>query len=697
MPPQAAARCGVRDALRPFLTAAIACVSLVEPDLGAAQDAVVLSGGGSRGLAHAGALAGIEQRGYGPGLVVGTSMGSIIGALYASGYSTDSIIRFARTEDWAGLFTPMPLALGEDRAPRQPIAELRVGGGDARTATGFITDTRINRRLVRTLFDAGARARGDFDRLPRRYRAIAVDMRTGDPVAIRSGDLALAVRSSMSVPGVFAPIVESGRVLADGGVASYLPVGITRELGGRRIIAVDVLRPARELESTDPLALGFRAFRLTLLNTLEVSDSPTFLITPRIPQRFSAAYFPRRPDRLIAAGRSAALSTLPESSTPAPAPASPASPPTTFSKLVIESSDTALAELVRSAVEAISLERYDTSAVYRAVDRIYATGLFAGVWPSVQAAADSGAVLEVRADAAARTRVAGAVGYDNDRSARVWTAIRYRRASRPVELAAMGSYGTLDARASIEARGVSTNVPALAWTAGAEFRDIDVRRFQEDDIVGERDVARIGAWLGLEWRSLAPDFVAAATLRADHVQDEDGNDGAALGPALRFEATGNPARTVGMPLRIEAEARFGDVAYQRARLSGSIDGELGKFLVAAASHLSAADDDAPPDALYALGDEHFVPGLRWGEERARAIVAGGFDVAYPIVASGYLRLRLRAGYAADSIDDVERSDGWVAGAGVAGVWHLVVGPVEAGVAVTDRGDWRLELNLGPVF
>ncbi|MCI0436185.1 MAG: hypothetical protein L0271_21465, partial [Gemmatimonadetes bacterium] len=339
-----------------------------------------------------------------------------------------------------------------------------MGGGDARTATGFITDTRINRRLVRTLFDAGARARGDFDRLPRRYRAIAVDMRTGDPVAIRSGDLALAVRSSMSVPGVFAPIVESGRVLADGGVASYLPVGITRELGGRRIIAVDVLRPARELESTDPLALGFRAFRLTLLNTLEVSDSPTFLITPRIPQRFSAAYFPRRPDRLIAAGRSAALSTLPESSTPAPAPASPASPPTTFSKLVIESSDTALAELVRSAVEAISLERYDTSAVYRAVDRIYATGLFAGVWPSVQAAADSGAVLEVRADAAARTRVAGAVGYDNDRSARVWTAIRYRRASRPVELAAMGSYGTLDARASIEARGVSTNVPALAWT-----------------------------------------------------------------------------------------------------------------------------------------------------------------------------------------------------------------------------------------
>ncbi|MGH7552437.1 MAG: patatin-like phospholipase family protein, partial [Longimicrobiales bacterium] len=151
---------------RSFATALACAAGVISASPAGAQDAVALSGGGSRGIAHAGALAGIRQRGYDPDLIVGTSMGSVIGALYAAGLPTDSLIRFARTEDWAALFTPLPLVLGARREPRQPVIDMRLGGGDPRTATGLISDTRINRRLVRALFDAGARAGGDFDRLP---------------------------------------------------------------------------------------------------------------------------------------------------------------------------------------------------------------------------------------------------------------------------------------------------------------------------------------------------------------------------------------------------------------------------------------------------------------------------------------------------------------------------------------------------
>jgi hypothetical protein len=520
-------------------------------------------------------------------------------------------------------------------------------------------------------------------------------MVTGKAVVLDSGDFAIAARASMAVPGVFAPVMMRGQVLADGGVASYLPVGIARAAGARRVIAVDVLRPSSDLGPTDPITLAFRAVRLTLRNTLTANDSPTFLIAPDISQRFSAAYFPRRPDHLIAAGLSAALSSLPQATSAAPARRAAQPPPARFSELVIESSDSVLAPLVRSAFADVPLDRYDQRAIQRAVDRLYATGLFSGVWPSVKGTGT--AVLIVRADAAAPTRIAGAPGYDNDRGGRIWMAVRNRPEAGPFEISAFGSYGTLHAIASAEARGAIDFAPSLAWTLGGGYRETEIRIFDGDDIDGERDVSRAGGWLGLQWRSIVRDRDAAITFLGEHVHDDDGEDGASVGAALRFDETVTPARVVGVPVLLQAEARFGEVGYQRAQFAGSIDGGTGKLLVAAAARFGIASDDAPPDALFALGDDHWVPGLRWGQERGRTLIAGGFDVAYPIVASGYLRLRARAGFAGDSLDDANTADNWVAGAGLAGVWYVVVGTVELGAAVTDRGDWRLELNLGPVF
>ncbi|MGH7551608.1 MAG: patatin-like phospholipase family protein, partial [Longimicrobiales bacterium] len=519
---------------------------------------------------------------------------------------------------------------------------------------------------------------------------------TGEAVVLDSGDFARAARASMAVPGVFAPIMERGRVLADGGVASYLPVGIARAAGASRVIAVDVLRPSADLGSTDPITLAFRAVRLTLRNTLTANDSPTFLIAPDISQRFSAAYFPRRPDHLIAAGLSAAQSSLPQATGVAAAQRSAQPPPTSFSELEIESFDAALSPLVRSAFRDVPLDRYDPRAIQRAVDRLYATGLFGGVWPNVEKGAGT-AVLIVRADAAAPTRAAGAVGYDNDRGGRIWASVRNRLESGPLEIAALGSYGTLEAIASAEARGVLNFAPSLAWTLGGGYRETEIRIFDGDNIDGERDVSRTGGWLGLQWRSIVRERDAAITLVGEHVYDEDGEDGASVGAALRFDETGTPARVVGVPVLLEAEARFGEVGYQSAQFAGSIDGGTGDLLVAAAARIGIASDDAPPDALFALGDDHWIPGLRWGDERGRALVAAGFDVAYPTMVSGYIRLRVRAGFAGDSFDDADSAERWVAGAGLAGVWHVVVGTIELGAAVTDRGDWRLELNLGPVF
>ncbi|MGD8277021.1 MAG: patatin-like phospholipase family protein, partial [Gemmatimonadota bacterium] len=234
----------------------------------AAQDALVLGGGGARGLAHAGSLQALSEKGFRPDLVVGSSMGSIIGALHAAGLDADSIWRISRAMDWQELFSYSRFRTLPDGEASRPFLNLGVGVDRRRYVEGLMTDWRVNRLLMRLLFDAAARAHGDFDRLPIRYRAVAGDLKTGEPVSIGSGDLALAVRASMAVPGLFAPVIdEQGRYLVDGGISDYLPVQAARDAGARHIVAIDVIDPpADRMGRLNPMQIALRSFRLTLRN-----------------------------------------------------------------------------------------------------------------------------------------------------------------------------------------------------------------------------------------------------------------------------------------------------------------------------------------------------------------------------------------------------------------------------------------------
>jgi NTE family protein len=137
-------------------------VLLASPLPAAAQHSLVLSGGGARGLAHAGAIVALEELGYAMPLVVGTSMGAIIGALYAAGYDPEAIRSIIADENWLERFAAEPVPTGPDREPRRPLLVLGLGSG--RAPDGLVLATGVNLRLVELLFDAGARARNDFDR-----------------------------------------------------------------------------------------------------------------------------------------------------------------------------------------------------------------------------------------------------------------------------------------------------------------------------------------------------------------------------------------------------------------------------------------------------------------------------------------------------------------------------------------------------
>ena len=202
--------------------------------------AVVLSGGSALGLAHVGALKVIEQAGIPIDMIVGTSMGAIVGGLYAVGYSPDQLDSIVTKLDWTTVLSEQRDSLGDHynllKRQRFPFwigfdsKGISLGAGllEGQNVLSLFTEL--------TLHDLSVR---DFDKLPVPYRAVATDITTGEKIVISHGSIADAMRASMSLPGIFRPYTLDGRELVDGGIADNMPVDVAREMGADIVIAVE--------------------------------------------------------------------------------------------------------------------------------------------------------------------------------------------------------------------------------------------------------------------------------------------------------------------------------------------------------------------------------------------------------------------------------------------------------------------------
>lgn len=207
------------------------------------KTALVLSGGGAWGISHIGAIKVIEEIGIPIDIVVGTSMGSILGGLYATGYSADELISIIESTDWLDIFNEVP------RTEYMPYLTLMDSARYAAHVnfdrSGFslpgalLTGEKILRFLDTYLI--GVPSPVSFDKLKRAFRAVATDLGTGERVVFSRGSLPDAMRASMSIPGVFTPWLIEDRYCIDGGVVDNLPINLAREMGADIVIAVDLL------------------------------------------------------------------------------------------------------------------------------------------------------------------------------------------------------------------------------------------------------------------------------------------------------------------------------------------------------------------------------------------------------------------------------------------------------------------------
>lgn len=214
---------------------------------------LTLSGGGAKGLAHIGILKAIDSAGLKIDLVTGTSMGSIVGGLYAAGYSADSIEMLARAIDWKVLLSnnvSMRAYTMEEKSEYGKYAvELAAAEGKVYLPTGFLESQELWLKLQELFFPVAHIK--DFNNLPRPFRCIGTDLATGNAVVLKDGDIVSAIRASMAIPGVFSAVDRNGKRLVDGGVVRNFPVKDVIDMGADFTIGVSVSTPIKNVKELD--------------------------------------------------------------------------------------------------------------------------------------------------------------------------------------------------------------------------------------------------------------------------------------------------------------------------------------------------------------------------------------------------------------------------------------------------------------
>lgn len=249
---------------------------------------LVLGGGGAAGVAHVGVLKVLEANHIPIDVIAGNSMGAIVGSLYASGMSAAELETVVNDLDWIKLFRDDPSHQTKSYQQKQQSSDffsafsVGVSKEGVKLPSGLIDGQHLMFELRRLLKPVDRVS--NFDHLPIPFRAVATDIRTGETVVLKQGNLATAVRASMSIPGLFAPVTIDNRLLVDGLVSNNLPVDIARQMGAD-IVIVSSIPPEANRKLDSALDISLQSMDLLMRKTSEtqlasLTDKDILILPP---------------------------------------------------------------------------------------------------------------------------------------------------------------------------------------------------------------------------------------------------------------------------------------------------------------------------------------------------------------------------------------------------------------------------------
>ena len=683
--------------------------------------ALVLSGGGARGFAHVGTLRVLDSLGIQPGIVVGTSMGALVGALYAGGLSGREIDSLARGLPFESLFRryePISfLAAGDFVAPLTvlpPTFVLEFHGGRLRLQSPLAREPKINALFNQLLLSANLTAAGDFDRLPRRFRAVATDTRTRSAVVLGDGDLAEAVRASIAIPLVFAPVVREGRVLVDGGLSDNVPVDVARAMGASNVFVSDVglavADSADRLETATMIAYLIDELFMQPPDSLGMGDMG---IRPPVREYSPLDFTSDAVGPLIDAGYRATAAALRNCRV-----------------------------VPRSAVAPPPSPAVQGGAIYRSLARFADEGVYETVWLNPGRVDTAGGTAALRFAPVAvlmpERTVSVGTSYDGHEGVRAWlaaahvitsggrvrlgtalsagewrqqvllTATRSRRHRAPSDSTESGEVA--DGR--IRLPDPRADTPPWSTVALDLFRP-------EVSLTGSRSVIRVYDDDGHErHQPTSLDAVMFAGVGATPVagrrvvigtvahlwatRDTPAGtvEGHAIGGMLRA-ARSFPAMAAGPETNtisaVVIEAMWLD-GYHRAGVYGDVAFDLGPFIFRPRA-AAGWGEDLPVGAQFVMGGADGFPGLRTGERRGERFAFAALSMAHPLAGPIYFRAEVGVGttafapgQGAAAIPDA--ATGSVEGGEVGLAIDTPLGPFLLGYGASTNGRGMFRIRLG---
>ncbi len=349
---------------------------------------LVLSGGGARGIAHVGVIKVLEEAGIRPDYIAGTSMGSIVGAMYAIGYDAATLDKLALTMDWNDILddrvSHRHLSMQEKLGDGRYAFSFPLRNGQVSLPSGYIPGQKLAMELARlTLPVHNVR---DFNKLTIPFICVATDIETGKARVFDRGYLPDALRASMAIPSIFIPVEIDGHLYADGGIVLNFPVSETRARGADIIIGVDVQTPLYRKDELNSLA---RIMEQSVYFLGEISNEREralcdTLITPDV-SGFTASSF-ENPGELIRRGEEAARAKLPEILALLKSPPTERTAPTVplasrdekrfITAIRIRGLDKVSKNLVRGALGLKTPAMMSYEDIESAIDRVYGTMFF---------------------------------------------------------------------------------------------------------------------------------------------------------------------------------------------------------------------------------------------------------------------------------------------------------------------------------
>lgn len=612
--------------------------------------ALVLAGGGARGLAHIGVIRAMEREGMRPDYVVGTSMGALIGALYASGFTSEqlegTLDQLANLSAFRAYAPHPPASLR--RLPVTVLFEHTPGGFVLQNAA--VREGDINAVLDALLLPGNLMARGRFDALPIPFRAVATDLNDRSTVVLKEGDLAHAVRASIALPLLFSPVPMGHRMLADGGLSDNVPVDVARALGVQRVV---VSRLAGGVDSVDYHSQF--AYAGHLVNFLFRQDPPALrpgdveIVMP-LGDVSRLDFSPATARKVVARGDSAATRALADQcqstampvvlATPAVAASHPTMSAASDMPTRIRNLHTAGAndaEDVRHLLGIYPEAVIDLPKLGRRVQSLKGAHAIEGIWLNPSGTRDS-LDLDVEVERAPRTMVGAGFAYDSDLGGRVWTGLVDRQfAGRSIEGSLILAGGTYRQEVSVGVRrvnpmGMNALTPVARLTAAFE----NIRTFDSAGVAGlPLEIREAETLLGVE-RALGEEWVATLAAETRTWADPSGRDRSGFGPHASLAWLPPDGRGA-----LEIKSTISD-RYKLAVAEGARDIRLRRVTLRPRIRV-AWGESLPIQLTFPLGASDGFAGLRRDELRGDRESVAALAASYRLVGQLLLHAEVMAG------------------------------------------------------